>query len=64
MPWMMALQRFGNDKVYAVNPGDTGFLSMSTVYPAARDALEPLRVGEYSRIVELPYGLLVYRRTQ
>jgi hypothetical protein len=62
--WYRALMVYGDDKVYPGNPGDTGYLNLDTVYAAVRAVLEPLKVGEYSRIVEMPYGLAIYLRTE
>jgi hypothetical protein len=64
MPWIVALQRFGDEKVRAANPGDSGYLDLSIVYPVLREALEPLAVGQYSPIIELPHGLALYLRTE
>ncbi|MES1188345.1 MAG: hypothetical protein ABUL60_31305 [Myxococcales bacterium] len=62
--WTAILQAVGNDRVHAANPGDIGYLDFDTLYPAARAVLEPLAVGQYSQIVELPYGLAIYLRTE
>jgi hypothetical protein len=64
MSWWAALTRYGDEKVYAVNPGDSGYLDLRTVHAVARDALEPLQVGEYSAIIEMPYGFALYLRTE
>jgi hypothetical protein len=64
MPWESALSRYGDEKVYAVNPGDTGYLNLPSLFPVVRAALERLGVGEYSPIVEMPYGLAIYLRTE
>jgi hypothetical protein len=64
MPWIAVLQRFGDDKVRAANPGDFGYLDLSSVYPVLREALEPLAVGQYSPIIEVPHGLALYLRTE
>lgn len=62
--WTALLQTIGNDKFHAVNPGDIGYLDLDTLYPAARAVLQPLEIGQYSEIVELPYGLAIYLRTE
>jgi hypothetical protein len=64
MSWEKALLRYGDEKVYPVNPGDTGYSNVSTLFPAIRAALARLEVGEYSRIVEIPYGFAIYLRTE
>lgn len=64
MPWETALLRYGDEKVYPGNPGDTGYLNLATLFPVIRAALERLQVGEYSHIVEIPYGLAIYLRTE
>jgi hypothetical protein len=64
MAWEAALLRFGDEKVSAINPGDTGYLNLENVYAGARVVLESLEVGQYSRITELPYGFAIYKRTE
>lgn len=64
LPWHAALVRHGDEKVYAALPGDSGYLNLDTLWPALRAVLQPLAVGEYSRIVEIPYGLAIYQRTE
>jgi hypothetical protein len=64
MPWPVALTRYGDEKVTALNPGDTGYLNFESIYPVAREAIESLQVGEYSRVVEMPFGLALYLRTE
>jgi hypothetical protein len=62
--WAAALFAFGDGKVSGANPGDIGYLNFETIYPAARSVLEPLSVGQYSEIVELPYAFAIYLRTE
>jgi hypothetical protein len=64
LPWHAAVVRYGDEKVYAAQPGDAGYLKLDTVWPALRAVLEPLQVGQYSRIVEIPYGFAIYQRTE
>jgi hypothetical protein len=64
LPWQAALTRYGDEKVYAAVLGDSGYLNLQTLWPALRAVLEPLKVGQYSRVVEIPYGLAIYLRTE
>jgi YD repeat-containing protein len=64
LPWHAALVRYGDEKVYAASPGDSGYLNLATLWPALRVVLEPLTVGQYSRVVEIPYGVAIYQRTE
>ena len=64
LPWSAAVVRFGDERVTYANPGDTGYLNLETLFPVAREALEPLNVGEYSRVVEMPFGFALYLRTE
>lgn len=62
--WPAVLQAFGDGKISAANPGDIGYLNFETIYPVVRSVLEPLSVGQYSELVELPYAFAIYRRTE
>jgi hypothetical protein len=64
LPWASALARYGDEKWSVVNPGDVGYLNLETIFPVARAAIESLEVGEYSRVVEMPFGLALYLRTE
>lgn len=64
MPWHAALVRYGDERVYARSLGDSGYMDLDTLWPALREALAPLQVGQFSRVVEIPYGLAIYQRTE
>ena len=64
LPWHAALVRYGDERVYGGQLGDAGYMNLETLWPALRAVLAPLQVGEYSRVVEIPYGLAIYRRTE
>ena len=59
-----ALQQYGDEKVNLIHPGDLGYQDPKRFYSAARVAVESLAVGQYSEIVELPFGFAIYQRTE
>jgi len=59
-----ALYEYGDDTVDRIHPGDMGYQDISRFYGEARMAVEPLAVGQYSDVVELPFGFTVYQRTE
>ena len=59
-----AMHEYGDDRVDAIHPGDTGYQNPSRFYSAARVVVEPLAIGQYSEIVELPFGFTLYQRTE
>lgn len=62
--WAAALKAFADGKISGKSPGDIGYLNFESIYPAARAVLEPLEVGQYSEIAELPYAFTIYLRTE
>ena len=63
-PFEQVAERFGDAKVSLKHPGDIGYTAFERMYTTVRLAVESLKVGEYSEIVELPGGLWVYQRTE
>ena len=59
-----ALYEYGDNTADRIHPGDLGYENTSRYYTEARLALDSLAVGQYSEIVELPFGFTVYQRTE
>jgi YD repeat-containing protein len=64
MAFDRALRSFGDPSVNDTHPGDIGYLTLRHVYSAVRAAAENLKVGEYSEIIEIPFGFALYLRTE
>jgi hypothetical protein len=64
MPFEQALRQFGDTTVSVTHPGDVGYMSLTRVYSTVRMADESLKVGEYSEVVEIPYGFALYQRSE
>jgi YD repeat-containing protein len=64
MPFDQALREFGDMSVSVTHPGDMGYMNLTRVYSAIALVNEPLRVGEFSEVVEIPYGFALYQRSE
>jgi YD repeat-containing protein len=64
LPWSFAMERYADGRVTAVLPGDAGYMTLKNKFPVLAEALRDLKVGEYSEVVEIPYGFVVYQRTE
>lgn len=64
MPLVEALHRYGDENVKENTPGDIGYYDTKTMYTAVRAVVEDLPVGQWSEIVENPYGFTIYQRTE
>jgi hypothetical protein len=56
--------RYADVPVSIKNPGDLGYCNIQKIDSLARQALEPLNVGEISALVEIPGGFFVYQRLE
>ena len=64
MPFVEALYRYNDDEISETLPGELGYDDPARMYSSARTGVESLKVGEYSQVVEVPYGFLLYLRTE
>ena len=64
MPFVEALYRYNDDELNELEPGELGYDDPVRMYSSARTAVLGLKVGEYSQVIEVPYGFLLYLRTE
>jgi hypothetical protein len=64
VPFEIVVARYGDERVALKNPGAAGYPNPRRVFTPLRLAMESLKVGEYSEVLEYPHGFVVYQRLE